>query len=78
MHDHHRFSSNNAAGADTAVLDLTTPTSTQPVIRRHPDGGWLVFITVDGGVSVSKWFDDRVDAERYAGELTAWVANRLT
>ena len=78
MHDQDPFGINNAAGTDTAVLDLTTRTTSEPVMRRHPDGGWLVFITVDSGVSVSKWFDDRADAERYAAELSAWVATRLT
>ena len=57
--------------------DYTTePRHFDTSVAANPDGGWLATVNVGDGASLSKWFEQKEEAERYGDELAAWLATR--
>ena len=45
-------------------------------VEAKADGQWLAVVNLFDGASVSKLFDERVEALHYGEELAAWLATR--
>ena len=46
-------------------------------ICSEPDsGGWITVVNLGEGATLSRWFEDQDQAERYGDELEAWLSRR--
>ena len=64
----------NEHQAPTVRSDNVYPFSTS--VSLDPMGGWVTTIQLDGGASVSKWFEAEADAREYPSEIIAWLEER--
>ena len=43
-------------------------------VEPNRDGGWLTVVNLGDGASLTKWFQNQDEAERYPTELAAWLS----